>query len=111
MNSSEILELVRAGYTKEEIKAMDQQPTPTPTPEKKDDPEPEKIEVPDKKKDGSGSSEDLIPENMMKVVNDKFDELKKMIQDDNFRKVDNPDPEQPAPLDAVGAAKQFWGVE
>lgn len=42
MKPSEILELVRAGYTKAEIEAMNQpQPDPQPQPEPKPEPQPE----------------------------------------------------------------------
>lgn len=41
MKSSEILELVRAGYTKEEIAAMDGAPAADQTPEQDDTPDPD----------------------------------------------------------------------
>lgn len=50
MNAQEILELIRAGYTKAEIEALET-PAPAPDPEDKKDPEPAPAPDPNDKKD------------------------------------------------------------
>lgn len=108
MKSSEILELVRAGYTKEEIKAMDQDPAPAPekAEETSEASEPETpIQVSeDKKKDVSGSS-------INEIIDSKFNELKAMIQDTNRKNVENPEPEKQEPYTAYSAIEEFFGGE
>lgn len=108
MKSSEILELVRAGYTKEEIKAMDQDPAPAneKAEETSEASEPETpIQVSeDKKKDVSGSS-------INEIIDSKFNELKAMIQDTNRKNVENPEPEKQEPYTAYSAIEEFFGGE
>lgn len=103
LKPNEILELVRAGYTKDEISAMCKEPEP----EKEtaaQDPEPETKPEPDKKKEDFSSFEE--------IVNTKFAELQNMIQENNRKNVNNPEPDkEPGQLDAITAAKQFFGAE
>lgn len=109
MKSSEILELVRAGYTKEEIQAMDMDPAPAA--EKAEEvPETSEPETPiqvseDKKKDVSGSS------SVNELIDEKFNELKAMIQDTNRKNVENPEPEKQEPYTAFTAIQEFFGGE
>lgn len=104
LKPNEILELIRAGYTKEEITAMDVKEDPKPAEAEKQpeqEKEPETQPEPDKKKEDFSSFEE--------IVNKKFAELQNMIQETNRKNVDNPEPEQPKTLDAVTAVKQFFG--
>lgn len=109
MKSSEILELVRAGYTKEEIMAMDQEPAPAAesAEEVQETSEPETpIQVSeDKKKDVSGSS------TINDLIDSKFNELKAMIQDTNRKNVENPEPKKQEPYTAYSAIEEFFGGE
>ena len=88
MTVSEILELTRAGYTKEEIQAMEtgKEPEPTKEPEPAKDPEPAKEPEP--------QNNDLL-----KVLVSKFEELTGVIQENNIlqsnnKMVENPQPEE-----------------
>lgn len=107
MKSSEILELVRAGYTKEEISAMDQnqeshtEPDPEPDQDEKPIDQPE----PDKKKDGSGGSDSEYEQ----ILKDKVKALETEIQDMKRKAVENPEPDHVKPYDAMAAANEFFG--
>lgn len=112
MKSSEILELVRAGFTKEEINAMDQAPDQNneshtdPDPEPEQDDKPDQTNEPDKKKDGSDGSGTEYET----ILKDKVKALEAEIQDLKRKNVDNPEPSQDKPYDALAAAKEFFGV-
>lgn len=87
MNTNEILELVRAGYTKDEITAMGADPEKK-EPEKK---EPEKTQ-PEKKEPEKKEPEKTQPDNsgdLLKLLVEKFDDLKTAIQDNNIKNSNN----------------------
>ena len=112
MLSSEILELVRAGYTKEEINAMDQvqdqkPESPTdPDPEPEQEVKPDQTNEPDKKKDVSTGSDNEYEQ----ILKDKVKALESEIQDLKRKNIENPEPSQEKPYDALAAAKEFFGV-
>ena len=101
MNSNEILELVRAGYTKSEIEAMNetpQEPTEPTTPQ-----EPQEPSVPQEQKPTAPQ------ENGYKELTDlvkNLTETVKAMQAENARKVSG---EAPQKANAESAIKSFFG--
>ena len=94
MNIDNIIKLIDAGYSKEEIKAMSEEPEKK-EPEKK---EPEKKE-PDKKEPEKKEPEKQEPEenDLLKLMVSKFDELKTAIQENNIKQSNNKSLDAPAP--------------
>lgn len=92
MKTSEILELVRAGYTKEEIAAMDNDAEKTEHPEKKPDPEPE--QKPEPKPDSEPDAETKPvkvkseTDKLVKALGLKLDALTSAIQTSNVNSVE-----------------------
>lgn len=86
MKASEILELVRAGYTRAEIDAMSADPEPAP-----DDPDPEPTHD-DSEHEHESSVSEPVPE-WAQALNSTLDELRKTIQASNIRGDDMGDEE------------------
>lgn len=94
MKTSEILELVRAGYTKEEIAAMDNDAEKIEHPEKKPEPEPEPEKEIEPKPD-SGPDAETKPvkvesetEKLVKALGLKLEALTSAIQTSNVNNVE-----------------------
>lgn len=94
MNIDNIIKLIDAGYSKEEIKAMSEEPD-NKEPEKK---EPEKKE-PEKKEPEKQEPDKKDPEenDLLKLMVSKFDELKTAIQENNIKQSNNKTLDAPAP--------------
>ena len=89
MNIDNIIKLIDAGYSKEEIKAMSEDP---------DKKEPDKKE-PDKKEPEKQELDKKDPEenDLLKLMVSKFDELKTAIQENNIKQSNNKSLDAPAP--------------
>ena len=94
MNIDNIIKLIDAGYSKEEIKAMSEDPDKK-EPDKK---EPEKKE-PEKKEPEKQEPDKKDPEenDLLKLMVSKFDELKTAIQENNIKQSNNKTLDAPAP--------------
>ena len=94
MNIDNIIKLIDAGYSKEEIKAMSEDPDKK-EPDKK---EPDKKE-PDKKEPEKQEPDKKDPEenDLLKLMVSKFDELKTAIQENNIKQSNNKSLDAPAP--------------
>lgn len=94
MNIDNIIKLIDAGYSKEEIKAMSEEPEKK-EPEKQ---EPEKKE-PEKKEPEKQEPDKKDPEenDLLKLMVSKFDELKTAIQENNIKQSNNKTLDAPAP--------------
>lgn len=99
MKSDEILKLLDAGFTKEEILRIDGVITDDkktdPEPEKKADPEPE----PEKKADPEPEPQDTKQQDMLQFIAEQFEKMTKSIQESNIlisdnKKIDNKSAEQ-----------------
>lgn len=99
MKSDEILKLLDAGFTKEEILRIDgvitDEKKADPEPEKKADPEPE----PEKKTDPEPEQQDTKQQDMLQFIADQFEKMTKSIQESNIlisdnKKIDNKSAEQ-----------------
>ena len=89
MNIDNIIKLIDAGYSKEEIKAMSEDPDKKDSDKKEPDKkEPEKQEL-DKK--------DPEENDLLKLMVSKFDELKTAIQENNIKQSNNKSLDAPAP--------------
>ena len=99
MNIDNIIKLIDAGYSKEEIKAMSEDPDKK-EPDKKepDKKEPDKKE-PDKKEPEKQEPDKKDPEenDLLKVMVSKLDELKTAIQENNIKQSNNKSLDAPAP--------------
>ena len=99
MNIDNIIKLIDAGYSKEEIKAMSEDPDKK-EPDKKepDKKEPDKKE-PDKKEPEKQEPDKKDPEenDLLKLMVSKFDELKTAIQENNIKQSNNKTLDAPAP--------------
>ena len=107
MNASEILELVRAGYTRAEIDAMgagdDPQPEQPPV-----DPQPEQPPVdpqPEQPLD-----DQTVPA-WARTLNNTLDELRKTIQASNIARDDMGDPETEYDAAEAAAARYLTGKD
>lgn len=96
MNTNEILELVRAGYTKEEITAM--QPDPAPQPDSAPQPEPEPQPEP-KPTPQPESIADIFNAELKKTL-DKMNETLEAIHTANIRHSEGQPPEKPVDIAA-----------
>ena len=99
MNIDNIIKLIDAGYSKEEIKAMSEDPDKK-EPDKKepDKKDPDKKE-PDKKEPEKQEPDKKDPEenDLLKLMVSKFDELKTAIQENNIKQSNNKSLDAPAP--------------
>ena len=89
MKSDEILKLLDAGFTKEEILKIDgvitDEKKADPEPEKKADPEPE----PEKKADPEPEPQDTKQQDMLQFIAEQFEKMTKSIQESNIINSDN----------------------
>lgn len=94
MKTSEILELVRAGYTKEEIAAMDTDAEKTEHPDPKPDQKPEPEQKPEPKPDSEPDAEtkpvkvESETDKLVKALGLKLDALTSAIQTSNVNSVE-----------------------
>lgn len=91
MNASEILELVRAGYTKEEISAMTAGDEAAAPAGNQDDPEPATDPEPTETKPDPEQQPSQV-EQLMKAFGMKIDGLTKAIQSSNIKTSEGPTP-------------------
>ena len=99
MNIDNIIKLIDAGYSKEEIKAMSEDPDKKDSDKKEPDKkEPDKKE-PDKKEPEKQELDKKDPEenDLLKLMVSKFDELKTAIQENNIKQSNNKSLDAPAP--------------
>ena len=89
MRSDEILKLLDAGFTKDEILRIDgvmtDEKKTDPEPEKKADPEPE----PEKKADPEPEQQKNSQQDMLQFIADQFEKMTKSIQESNILHSDN----------------------
>ena len=93
MRSDEILKLLDAGFTKEEILRIDgvmtDEKKTDPEPEKKADPEPEPEKKPEKKADPEPEQQDTKQQDMLQFIAEQFEKMTKSIQESNIINSDN----------------------
>ena len=99
MKTEDILKLIDAGFTKEEILRIDgvitDEKKTDPEPEEKADPEPE----PEKKADPEPEQQDTKHQDMLQFIAEQFEKMTKSIQESNIlisdnKKIDNKSAEQ-----------------
>lgn len=102
MKANEILELVRAGYTKEEILEMDQKEETSSDQEEKESPE-EKNEKKTSSEDSEGSEEKSKEDSSdIKALKDKLDSLEKKFFTKNREEASIPSaPEEDLSMKAI----------
>ena len=105
MNASEILELVRAGYTRAEIDAMGAGDDPQPH----DDPQPEQPHD-DQQPEQSHDDPQPVPA-WAQTLNNTLDELRKTIQASNIARDDMGDPETEYDAAEAAAARYLTGKD
>ena len=88
MKYDEIIKLLDAGYTREEIMSMNEEPTPEPAPEPTPEPTPEP----------SGSNENEMSD-LVKEMRDAFSEMKKEFI--AFNIMSSRQPEEKTPEDII----------
>ena len=89
MKYDEIIKLLDAGYSREEILAMNEEPTPEPAPEPTPEPTPEP----------SGSNENSGMSELVKEMRDAFSEMKKEFT--AFNIMSSRQPEEKTPEDII----------
>lgn len=89
MKYAEIIKLLDAGYSREEILAMKEEPTPEPAPEPTPEPTPEP----------SGSNENSGMSELVKEMRDAFSEMKKEFT--AFNIMSSRQPEEMTPEDII----------
>ena len=87
MKTDDILKLIDAGFTKEEILKLDTGKDPEPEPTKDPEPEPTKDPEPEPTKDPEPEpAKEKIPDqtDMLKFIADQFEKMTKSIQESNI---------------------------